>query len=106
MIRCWSRLVTLGLVGLTQVSSLHSHQNLVLTVALQSWAKHLRMLHAGTSKPPTNPEAAAAAFTKEVGKLQSLYEKVQHIYQESPEHQEELRKLRIALEAHMKFLKI
>lgn len=103
MIRCWSRLVTLGLVGLTQVSSLHSHQNLVLTEALQ---KHLKMLRAGTSKPPTNPEAAAAAFTKEVEKLQSLYEKVQHIYQESPEHQEELRKLRIALEAHMKFLKI
>ena len=64
------------------------------------------MLRAGSSKLPTNPEAAAAALDAEGEKLHSLYDKVQHICQESPEHQEELRKLRIALEAHLMFLNI
>ncbi|XP_056892626.1 coiled-coil domain-containing protein 40-like [Takifugu flavidus] len=79
-------------------------RSLVLTEALQNWAKHLKMLRDGTSKPPTNTEAVTAAFSKEVENLHSLYEKVQHICRECPENQEELRRLRIALEAHMTFL--
>uniref|UniRef100_A0A674MJ37 Coiled-coil domain-containing protein 40 n=1 Tax=Takifugu rubripes TaxID=31033 RepID=A0A674MJ37_TAKRU len=81
-------------------------RSLVLTVALQNWAKRLKMLRDGTSKPPTNTEAVTAAFNKEVENLHSLYEKVQHICRECPENREELRKIRIALEAHMMFLKI
>lgn len=75
-------------------------------MALQSWAKHLKKLRDGTAKTPPSPEAAAAAFEKEVENLQALHDKVQQVYQQSPEPPEELRKLRIALEAHMMFLKI
>lgn len=77
-----------------------------LTVALQTWAQHLRRLRDGTSKAPAPPEAAAAAFGREVEYLHSLHHRLLSLRPQCPKKQEKLRKLRLAVEAHVMFVEI